>query len=367
MTQERASAARKIAAIQLLRAAAALTVAGVHLAFAFADHVGAGFGISSGWRGEREAQAAVMLFFLVSGYVMVVASRALFGRSGARAIFWRRRAIRILPPYWIATALLGLVFAVFYAKTIDPVRLGQSLLLIPYWPDDGSLRPLPFLWTGWTLFYEMAFYGLFGLFVGLRRESAIAGVVAVLVALTVVGHWVQPINAALFAVTRPVILLFAAGMLLALWREKGGAAPAWLRLAALAALGAVTVLVGPPERLDALGFDFLSWCAAPATLLAFAVLGGPIAIPAARWITRAGDASYALYLLHVPMAWFWLWFWTRLPGFAPGPWDFLATALAATFMASWLFYRRIERPLTLGLNRRFAAPHSGEELHRKTP
>lgn len=35
----------KIAAIQLLRAVAALTVAAAHLAFGFADHVGPGLGL----------------------------------------------------------------------------------------------------------------------------------------------------------------------------------------------------------------------------------------------------------------------------------------------------------------------------------
>ena len=57
------------------------------------------------------------------------------------------------------------------------------------------------------------------------------------------------------------------------------------------------------------------------------MLGGPLRVPGARLVIAAGDMSYALYLLHVPIAWFWLWLWARLPGFSPGPWDYLASAL----------------------------------------
>jgi peptidoglycan/LPS O-acetylase OafA/YrhL len=357
----------KITAIQLLRALAALTVTAVHLAIALADHVPPGLGLPPGWTGEREGQGAVMLFFIVSGYVMVIAARGAFGRAGARAVFWRRRAVRILPPYWIATAQLAGVLVTFYRQAPDPARLFQSLLLIPYWPGDGTLRPLPFLWVGWTLFYELAFYALFGLFLGWRRGAALAGIVAVLVAVTIAGLAVPPVYAPLFAVTRPVILVFAVGLLLGQWRESGGTAPRWLRLASLAAMVAALALIGRPPDIAVMGFDVLLWSALPAALLAFAVLGGPLALPGERLIIAAGDMSYALYLLHVPTGLFWLWFWQRLPGFTPGPWDTLASALVATLATSWLFHRHIERPLTLTLNRWLAAPHIVKSIRRKTP
>jgi len=346
----------KIVAIQLLRALAALTVAAGHIAFAFADHLGSGLGIGPGDGGT--GQIAVMLFFVVSGYVMVVSSQALFGQPGARQAFWARRLIRIMPPYWIATGLLVLIFLTLFPAPIDPLRLAQSLLLVPFWPLDGSMRPVPFLWIGWTLFYEMMFYALFGLFIAWRREAAIAGIMAVLGAMALAGLWVPPQDAALFSATRPITLVFGAGMLLALWREHGGRAPGWGRWAAVAGLVVALWLVPMPGNLVAMGFDYLAWAALPALLIAFAALSGPLALPAAALINRAGDASYAVYLLHVPVAWFWLWFWGRLPFFDAGPWDYLLSAIAATVMLGWLFFRWIEQPMMLALNRRFAAPHS---------
>ena len=348
----------KIVAIQLLRALAALTVAAVHIAFAFADFLGSGLG--EGWRGEREAQAAVMLFFIVSGFVMVEAAGSRFGTPGARGEFWRRRFIRIMPPYWIASALLAAVLVLFHSRAVDPAHVLKSLALFPEWPGKGELRPLVFLWVGWTLIYEMAFYFVFGLFLPLPRARAIMAVTGVLATAIVAGTWVPPVSPLLFALTRPLPVMFVAGMGLALWRGQGGALPPALRWTVLAAVVPAVALFPVPAVPTEGGWDYLAWAGLPALLIAVAALGGPLALPAARLVNRAGDASYALYLLHLPVAWFWLWLWGRLPGFDAGPWDFFVSALGASIAASWLFFRWIERPMTLALNRRLRSPHGHE-------
>ena len=345
----------KIAAIQLLRAIAAATVASLHFAFAFADHIGPGLGIAQS--DGPVGQMAVMLFFVVSGYVMVIASDRAFGQAGASGRFWQRRFNRIMPPYWLATLALAVIFLTIQPQPIDPAAFLKSLVLLPYWPADGTLRPLPFLWVGWTLFYEMAFYAVFGLFLGLGRGRGIAATAAVLAGLVLVGTAIPPENAFLFALTRPVLLMFLAGMALALWRMRGGRAPGWMRLAALAALIPAMMLIAPPAEGGAMGFDYLAWCGLPALLLALAVLGGELALPAPRAVIAAGDMSYAVYLLHVPVAWFWLWFWGLVPFFDAGPSDYFVSGLAATLGASWLFYAHVERPLTAALNRRVRSPH----------
>ncbi len=357
----------KIVAIQLLRALAALIVAAGHIAFAFADHLPGGLGDSLDSGDGGAGQIAVMLFFVVSGYVMVISSERLFGRPGARRTFWIRRFIRIMPPYWIATVVLVALLIPLDARPVDPVHVVQSLLLIPYWPADGLLRPLPVLWVGWSLFYEMLFYALFGLFIMWRREAAVAGVIAVLVLTVIAGLWVPPVSAPLFAITRPVILVFGTGVLLALWRARGGKAPAWLRWIVLLAVVPVWWFVPYPVDADAMGFDFLAWAALPALMIAFAAISGPLALPMPGIINKAGDASYAIYLFHVPLAWFWLPAWGRVPFFDAGPWDYFVSALAATIILAWLFNTYVERPMMAALNRRFAAPHSSEEHLRKTP
>jgi exopolysaccharide production protein ExoZ len=110
----------KILSIQLLRGLAAGTVALAHLAYAYADHVGPGLGLPAS--DGQAAQAAVALFFLISGYIMVVSSAPLFGAAGAARRFWLRRAIRIAPPYWLATSR-----ATTMAAAGGPLPLPQRL------------------------------------------------------------------------------------------------------------------------------------------------------------------------------------------------------------------------------------------------
>lgn len=346
----------KIVAIQLLRALAALSVAAGHIAFAFANNMPGGLGITPG--DGSAGQIAVLLFFVVSGYVMVLASGRQFGKPGARWLFWRRRFIRIMPPYWLATGLLAAVLLVVFDRPVDPAHVLWSLALVPEWPAGGDLRPLVFLWVGWTLLYEMAFYFVFGLFLSWPRERAILATAGLLGVVIAAGRWVPPVNPLLFALTRPLPVMFVAGMVIALWRGRGGAVAAAVRWLALAVVVPALLWVPTPADPSAAGWDYLAWAGFPALLIAFAALGGPLRMPAERIVNGAGDASYAIYLLHVPIAWFWLWFWGRLPFFDPGPWDYLVSACIATVVISVLFFRLIERPMTLALNRRFAAPHN---------
>ncbi|WAT17598.1 acyltransferase [Aurantiacibacter sp. MUD11] len=353
----------KIVAIQLLRFCAAFAVALSHQAMGFADHIGGGLGVDFDRRGI--GQIAVALFFLISGYIMVVSSRHLFGEVDARRVFWTRRAVRILPPYWLATLLLVGILLVLVEESVDPAELVQSLLLWPYWPADESLRAVPVLWVGWTLFYEMLFYALFGLFVAMPRRRALLGTAAVLLLLVAVGTFVPAENAFLYTATRPVLLLFVAGLALGWWRGAGGELPKFARVLAVAATLAALYLIGEPADPTAMGFDYLAWCGLPALLLALAALGGPLSLPAPRLVERGGDISYALYLLHLPAAHFWMWTSAqlRLPG---GSWGYLLAVMAGTLIASWLFFQVVERPATRWLNRRLGAARRGDRLLQQT-
>lgn len=346
----------KLASIQVLRALAAATVALSHIFFAFARHVGDGFGfaVAPGSAG----QGAVMLFFIVSGYVITISARSIAGTRDAARVFWIRRAVRIMPPYWIASFAFLAVLTVFWNGSVDVETLGLSLLLVPFAPEEGGLRYTPFLWPGWTLFYEMVFYALFGLLLTVSRRAAIAGAAAGLIALVLGGMTLSPAAAQdapiAWSVTRPVLLMFLPGIALALLRERGWRAPVSLRLAALIACPVFALMVPQPVRSDAMGFDYLAWCGLPALLLAFAVLAGPLRVPARRWVNRAGDASYALYLFHVPVVWAWLWFYPMLPFFKAGAWDFFVTASAAAFVTAGVVFAFVERPITARLNRLLA-------------
>ena len=340
--------------IQLLRALAASIVAAYHLYSAFAVNIEGG--VKLAWEWDRAAQAAVMLFFFISGFVMVISSRDLFGKAGARRIFWTRRLVRIMPPYWFASAALLFVYLVLFPRPVDWYSLGLSLLLVPHVSDPDRLLAVPFLWPGWTLFFEMLFYALFGALIAFSRRFALWGTGLLLAALVLAGTVLHQQDAQAqivsWTATRPVLLVFGLGIGLGALSETGWQLPPWLRW--LAAFGAVAawVWVSRPAEIEALGFDYLAWVALPAVLFAIAVVTGPLPIPWPRVVNTLGDISYGVYLLHVPVAWGWLWFYRRLPFFDPGTYDYFLTALIATFAVSYLVFVWIERPMTRWLNAR---------------
>ena len=159
----------RITAIQALRGIAALAVAIGHAriaAYWLARRYGEGGpppGQFGGW--------GVDLFFVISGFVMVHASAEWFARPGARGVFVKRRLIRIVPLYWLATLLVffGALLRpdLFNSTTANVPELLKSLFFIPYRKESGHMFPM--LFVGWTLNYEMYFYLFFGLSLAFGR------------------------------------------------------------------------------------------------------------------------------------------------------------------------------------------------------
>lgn len=131
---------QRIDSIQLLRAVAAIAVVTQHVPIPiFGDGL---------W--------GVDLFFVISGFIMCHAT----ARSGRN--FFLKRIIRIVPLYWLGTlfiyALALTLPQLLNTTTANPVDLLKSLLFIPF--IKGGI-PVPIVFQGWTLNYEMFFYGLF--------------------------------------------------------------------------------------------------------------------------------------------------------------------------------------------------------------
>ncbi|MFI5014398.1 MAG: acyltransferase family protein [Hyphomicrobiales bacterium] len=360
---------RHIEQIQVLRALAALAIVihhGIYEAVAFAAAGGAAFVPPRllPW------PAGVDLFFVISGFVMVYASRNLFGtRDGPKHFLWRRIA-RIVPLYWSTTALVLLADllipgAVRGAEPSLAMALA-SFAFIPFMRPDGVAQPLYSL--GWTLNYEMFFYVVFALFLPFSRPFAVAGVAAVLVALCGFGLLAQPAGTVLAFWSAPIILLFAAGMGIAMLRMAGASLPSWLRLS-LAAAALMLLALDPFDRMrnpldivQTLDFTRVAAWGIPAALLVAAAAlgrqeGRAEQKSSAFWsgLVALGEASYALYLVHPfvfrPVREALL----RL-GLAPviGPWPYLALVVICASFASLIVHWLAERPITTYLQTRFA-------------
>jgi len=162
----------------------------------------------------------VYIFFVISGFVMVHISWDDFGRLGAAPGFFRRRVIRIVPLYWLAT--IG-ALAFHNVSTNDSAVAGwpellKSLLFIPYY--DGKFGWAPILRQGWTLNYEMMFYAIFALALMLPRKMALPGIAAALSVFVSIRPLLPP--GVLAYLSSPILLWFVLGMGIAtFWRLHG--------------------------------------------------------------------------------------------------------------------------------------------------
>jgi peptidoglycan/LPS O-acetylase OafA/YrhL len=349
----------KLLEIQWLRGLAALSVAMLHAqhdAVALAARGGKAFAPLDGFAWA----AGVDVFFVVSGFVMVHASRGLFGAAGARADFLSRRLARIVPLYWTVTTLyLGLALwasGLLNSAVLQPWLVIASYLFVPLERPDGTVQPLYSL--GWTLNYEMFFYALFALTVVWPRRRAVWALLGLMGGLVVLGRLVT-LPAPLAFWTDPIILEFAFGLALGALKAEGVRLNRPIRVALVIA-GVALLALNPIPAAEAGGWARpLAWGLPAALLVAAAALGGDHAGSThrtARLGGVVGDASYALYLVHpfviracgaIASQTGW--------GAVVGPWGFVAVSLVLAVVASLVVYRWFERPAT-DLARRWLEP-----------
>jgi exopolysaccharide production protein ExoZ len=292
-----AALASRLDLVQSLRGLAAFGVLTHHIAVAIDRFFGDQFtppGIGLGWAG-------VDLFFVLSGFIMVWTTRD--GGHGLRTAgaFWARRALRVYPPYWVATAIaLALTLSV---PALAQINSGagwiESILL---WPAAEQ----PFLNPGWTLIYELWFYLGFGFLILAPRRflpMLLAGwAFAVIVAALRFGETANPV---LHVVINPLTLDFLMGafvaMALGAWRRTVSAAV----VLGLAAIGAAALLAGV-LYVTATGWNDWTRMAACGPACAILLTAAVLADRAGlfrphRALIVLGDWSYALYLTHQPI------------------------------------------------------------------
>ncbi len=238
----------------------------------------------------------VDIFFCISGFLICLVSRGQFGRSGAGTDFLKRRVLRIVPLYWLATAaMLGATLAIpslLNHSVLSPAQAALSFLMIA-WPDRQH-QVFPLLASGWTLNVEFYFYALFALVVRFRRTLAV-GLLLLWFGSSVLVDQVWTTSPWwLNFYAQPIVLEFGCGMLFCMAYERGIRMPAvWAVPGALLAVGLHLGLrdLGHVPRVIGNGV--------PASLLFLCcVFSAGTAMPRrlADFIRLMGQSSYALYL-----------------------------------------------------------------------
>lgn len=318
----------EIISLQYLRAAAALLVV-----FHHARNPGNGlFNPIAHW---NFGQAGVDMFFVISGYIMYAVAR-----SDQPVRFLRRRIIRIVPLYWVATLFLYLQVLIGFPGVLPtPGQLLRSLLFIPQFHLETKTEIWPFLVPGWTLQYEMYFYAMFAIGLAFRRPMAITLTVGAIVIMTGQLGVGDSQNAIFVAYTSPIITEFFQGMLIALVHQRRSLERFWFALP----IGIVSLLL--LGNLDAP--RLLIW-GLPSTLILIGCLALEDAkkMPSVPLFKLLGDASYSIYLSHAFVLQIGLLVWWKVPvtGWAQFA-IFTPTAVVGCTFIGVLVYRYVEQPM----------------------
>jgi len=149
----------------------------------------------------------VDVFFVISGFII-----AYIGTSKPDQ-FFRRRLIRVVPFYWAATLVVFAVVTVaphvFRTTTSSIPHLVASLLFIPH-ELKGEMQPT--LLLGWSLNFEMFFYVLFALALGISQRRSPLICVGWIVAFVITIHAVASGNPIADFYARPIVLEFCFGI-----------------------------------------------------------------------------------------------------------------------------------------------------------
>ncbi|TWG93300.1 peptidoglycan/LPS O-acetylase OafA/YrhL [Mesorhizobium sp. J18] len=335
---------RRLDGLQAGRAMAALMVTLFHANNYFIPQSLYGTG-QTAWPGFSMGYAGVEYFFVLSGFVMIFVHATDFGRPERAKRFLRKRILRIYPLYWLVLASL-LVMYLWVTPELgpesarDPWSVAAAFLL---WPVED----VPIMQVAWTLSYEMLFYLMFVLLIVSFRAGAVIFLL-----------WMAGCLAALLSkVEWPVSFLFSHYNLLFLFGMA--AAAAYKRLgpnAAPLALWAGLIIffsVGFSEVLGGLKWDEGIRTVAyglGATAMVAGLAAGAVPVP--KWIVLLGDASYSLYLVHLPA----MSLVVKLAMPFGAPWSIppmltLLVLTAAAVAAGLLVHLLIERPILAGTSR----------------
>jgi exopolysaccharide production protein ExoZ len=251
---------------------------------------------------ETEVTASgVDLFFVISGFIMFYTTVGQFGRPNASYLFLRRRAIRIVPMYWLCTAIVVLLLAFFphlfrYSVFEWNTAIPSFFFLLS---KNLTGRVGTVLQTGWTLCFEFYFYVIFAILLRWPQKYFLPAAAALFVCGISVGQLRGDIPIWASVATDPLLMEFFAGALIALLFIRGLAMPGVVA-AGLIVLGTATIGMSAiwGTNAGAYGVRVLWWGLPSAAILVGAISLERLGIRVPRLLVALGNSSYSLYLTH---------------------------------------------------------------------
>ena len=251
----------------------------------------------------HDGRLGVDLFFVISGFIICYIHAGDIGRPERLARYAYRRITRIYPLYWLVFLSVLPIYFAFPSAGVDSIREPLSILrcvlLLPNPPDGQTIG------VAWTLVYEVSFYALFAVLIVNRWAGALViGAWALLMVLINLGLFRLGYLTAFFSI-RYLEFAIGAGVFV-LSRHYRPRKALWIAGCACVALFTIG-LVWPDASalLDDKGGVLI------AGVLSGLVVFGLVATPddrlhaskIGRAVSKVGDASYSIYLVHWLIGW----------------------------------------------------------------
>jgi len=284
--------------LQFFRFLAALMVVIVHSSFYTSERLTIGSPLFT------EGSNGVNLFFVISGFVMIISSEKLVSSPSGWKIFAIKRIIRIVPIYWIITTLKIVILllspSAVYHTSLDIWFVVKSYFFIPAVNIEGEFRP--FYGVGWTLNFEMFFYLLFTIALGFKIRP-LPFLSAIFIPLAILSFYRKSDWPSISFYADIIVLNFLYGMIAAKLILRGVKLPkVFAQLSIL--LGIICLFfpgLVPNPAVDNRGAIIIG-------VASFLVIYGGASIEylltskIPKFLLFLGGASYSLYLIHPTVA-----------------------------------------------------------------
>jgi peptidoglycan/LPS O-acetylase OafA/YrhL len=339
---------KKFPYIDALRGVAILAVVLVH--------VGQRFDINRSLPFTKWGQFGVQLFFVLSAFTLCNSMRKLTELTPREyASFMVRRFFRIAPMYYLAIPLYLIIAALSASigqvfNTTSSGYTGTNVLLnfafLHGFSTSAANGVVP---GGWSIGAEFLFYAFFPFLCfnarstrwGLFVATAVAiGVDLVLVMLKVwLGAFADPQSAHLYYLLPNQFICFAIGTFFFIHQNNSQLR----RAAVIAAIPSAVLLALLHDRGGG------SWLVTPAlaSIISVALLVICSHRPMPGWLTKVGELSYSIYIMHFLVVWTIGWISLSIlrikPSIPVTGGAYVACALLS-FGVSWITNRYIERP-----------------------
>ncbi len=285
----------QLTVLQAGRAVAAIMVVLFHIEiFIFPDRLYPGQGVFTPF---EIGYAGVEFFFALSGFLMAYIHTRHFGQAERAVPYLKKRVGRIYPTYWAVLVPLVLMWALVPGIGPDAMGFGQVAYDLSLLATDGE----PLLAVAWTLQFEMFFYLMFMLAIVSKRIGV--GALAVWFSICFVALFLPQRPFPLQFITSEYNLIFLGGMLAAYGFEhmrRGWIWPLFIAGIVLFVGVALAELYGLWPASLALK-TFVLGSAASLIVAAMAAGEAKRGWSAPAFLKSVGDASYSLYLVHMPL------------------------------------------------------------------